>query len=261
MASPESEKSGAGPADRELLPLTAASALTMALAALLRGQVEWLAASRTGSVPGAAAAREALTETLALAARLHMAQLLRLGAAPCPARRETGGAPGSASAAGLHPMPDGIPCRVRGRGQGELPGSRDAFAGGLAVCQLDVRGDAGRDYFCYSVMRDTRMLIVVGRPGTLSAGRLRHPAGAAQVTGRGTVIRRSRGGEDTRVSGRFAFTVMEAGARPAGWFEMAVEPDGGHPAHRSGRVAAAPENLPGVAETGPAGRTPPSAPA
>lgn len=231
----------ANPAAAAALPLTAASALTMALAALIGGQVEWLAASGGRSSLGHGVAWAALTETLALAARLHMAQLLRLGAAPFPACEKAAGVPGSASAQAAVGWPASGCGRMRGRGQGELPASRDAFAGGIAVCQLDVCGDVARDYFCYSVMQDTRMLIFVGRPGTLSAGRLPQPPGAAQVTGRGTVIRRSRDGAEERCAGRFALTV--AAADPAGWFDMAVETAGGS-VHRSGRVPAPAEDLP-----------------
>lgn len=238
-----------------LLPL-AAAALNTALAAWMKGQVRFLSAA--GKDPAArAAAMDALTDTLMEAARLHMAQMLCLDAGRCGAALPAGGAPGSASAAALRPAPGNAPCRVRGRGQGFLPGSADTFAGGLAVFQTDVRGDAGRDYLCYSVMRESRMLILIARPGTLRAGSLPAPAGRlARIAGKGTVTLCSQGGPASRFAGRFELTVRRG--EKDGNFEIMVETGANGPSHHSGRVHAGPEDLPQV-EFGPgARRTPPS---
>lgn len=214
--------------------------LAAAQAAWIQAQVRRLAAAQRSAEPACrAAAEDALCRTLEQAARLHMAQLLRLDAGlRLSSPTWSGVALADLSDASAEP-----PCRMRGRGQGFLPAGEDLFAGGLAVLQAAVEEGAGRNYLCYSAMRANRMLILIGRPGTLHAVTLPGPAAAARLTGRGTLILRRQGGTDDRCTGWFEAVIRHGDGVDCFSMTICRAPDS-PPAHASGRVPVGPGDLP-----------------
>lgn len=100
----------------------------------------------------------------------------------------------------------------KGRGQGFSTNRNDPFFNGLAIfqtCAYCVPGKNSRSFFCYSIMRETRMLILTAFPDDIKT-ELKITPGKNQISvkGEGSVVIREHAKADVRETGCFFFDLQ-----------------------------------------------------